>query len=171
MGQWSRGRILASVAGGPGINSRLSPVLTILYCGINDTPQGESNHIPAGETKDWDNQACKETSRREGTTLSGEKNKPKTLLLHRKRRSGVSWYFVFACGSRSRREKFLDQSPSIPDLTLLEVELLAFYRVSQNSQLLTRSEARTIHTASNHSLRQTQIHGRKGELRHTALNS
>ena len=170
MGQWSRGRILASVAGGPGINSRLSPVLTILYCGINDTPQGESNHIPAGEIKNWDNQDCKETSTQEGKIFSG-KSESKTLLLHRKRRSGVSWDVVFACGSRSRREKFLDQSPSIPDLTLLEVELLAFYRVSQNSQLLTRSEARTIHTASNHSLLQTQIHGRNSELRHIALNS
>ena len=171
MGQWSRGRILASEAGRSGINSRLSPFLTILYCGINDTPQGESNHIPAGETKNWDNQACKETSTREGTTLSGEKNEPKTPIIHRKSRGGVSWDVVFACGSCSLREKFLDQFPSIPDLTLLEVELLAFYRVSQNSQLLTRSEARTIHTASNHSLRQTKIHGRTSELRHTALTS
>ena len=146
------------------------PVLTNLYCGINDTPQGESNHIPAGETKNWDNEACKETSARQGTTLSGEKNESKTQLIHRKNRSGVSCAVVFAYGSRSRREKFLDQLLSIPDLTLLEVELLAFYRVSQNSQLLTRSEARTIHTASNHSIWQTQIHGRKSELRHTALN-
>ena len=83
----------------------------------------------------------------------------------------VSWAVVFTYGSRSRREKFLDQFSSIPDLTLLEVELLAFFRVSQNLQLLTRSEARTIHTASNHSLRQKQIYDRKSELRHTALNS
>ena len=60
---------------------------------------------------------------------------------------------------------------SITDLTLLEVELLASYRVSQNLHLLTRSEARTIHTASNHSPRHKQIRGKKSELRHTALNS
>ena len=149
----------------------MSPVLTILYCGTNDTRKGEWNHIPAGETKNWDNQACKETSTRDGTSLSGEKNKSRTQLIHRKSRSGVSCAVVLAYGSRSRREKFLDQFLSIPDLTLLEVELLASYRVNQNSQLLTRSEARTIHTASNHSLRQPQIHGRKSELRHTALNS
>ena len=129
---------------------------------MNDTPRGESNHIPAGETKNGDNQACKETSTREGTTLSGEKNESKTLILYRMTRSGVSWAVVFAYGSRSRREKLLDQFPSIPDLTLLEVELLAFYRVSQNLLLLTRSEAQTIHTASNHSLPQKQIHGNKG---------
>ena len=136
-----------------------------------DTPQGESNHIHAGETKNWDNQACKETSTREGITISGEKNKSKTPIIHRKSRSGVSSAVVFACGSRSRREKFLDQFPSIPDLTLLEVELLASYRVSQNLHLLTRSEARTIHTASSQSLRHKEIHGKKSELRHTALNS
>ena len=106
-----------------------------------------------------------------GQHYRDKKMNRKTQLLHRKSRSGVSVAVVFAYGSRSRREKFLDQFPSIPDLTLLEVELLAFYRVSQHSQLLTKSEARTIHTASNHSLRRTQIHGRKSELRHTALNS
>ena len=100
-----------------------------------------------------------------------KKNKLKTLKILRKSRSRVSWDVVFACGSRSRRESFLDQFLSIPDLTLLEVELLAFYRVSQHSQLLTKSEARTIDIASNHSLRRTQIHGRKSEFRHTALNS
>ena len=92
-----------------------------------------------------------------------KKNESKTLILHRKTRSGVSWAVVFAYGSRSRREKLFDQFPSIPDLTLLDVELLAFYRVSENLLLLTRSEARTIHTASNHSLRQKQIHGNKGK--------
>ena len=60
-----------------------------------------------------------------------KKNESKTLILHRKTRSGVSWAVVFAYGSRSRREKLFDQFPSIPDLTLLDVELLAFYRVSQ----------------------------------------
>ena len=55
----------------------------------------------------------------------------KTQLIHRKSWSGVSYAVVFAYGSHSRREKFLDQFLSIPDLTLLEVELLAFYRVSQ----------------------------------------
>ena len=60
-----------------------------------------------------------------------KKNESKTLILHRMTRSGVSWAVVFAYGSRSRREKLLDQFLSIPDLTLLEVELLAFYRVSQ----------------------------------------
>ena len=68
---------------------------------------------------------------RDGTTLSGGKSKSKTELIHRKSRSGVSWAAAFAYGSRSRREKFLDQFLSIPDLTLLEVELLAFYRKSQ----------------------------------------
>ena len=92
-----------------------------------------------------------------------KKNESKTLILHRKTRSGVSWAVVFAYGSRSRREKLFDQFPSIPDLTLLEVELLAFYRVSENLLLLTRSEARTIHIASNLSLRQKQIHGNKGK--------
>ena len=60
-----------------------------------------------------------------------EKKKSKTQLIHRKSRSGISCAVVFAYGSRSRREKFLDQFLSIPDLTLLEVELLAFYGVSQ----------------------------------------
>ena len=83
--------------------------------------------------------------------------------MQRKSRSGVNWAVALAYGSRSRREKLLDQFPSIPDLTLLEVELLAFYRVSQNLLLLTRSEARTIHTASNQSLRQKQSHGNKGK--------
>ena len=92
-----------------------------------------------------------------------KKNESKTLILHRKSRSGVSWAVVFAYGSRSRCEKFRDQFPSIPYLILLEVEILAFYTVSQNLHLLTRSEARTIHTASNHSLRQKQIHGNKGK--------
>ena len=67
--------------------------------------------------------------------------------------------------------EILDQLPSIPDLTLLEVELLAFYRVSQNLHLLTRSEARKIHTSRTHSLRQGQNHGKKRELKHTALKS
>ena len=58
-----------------------------------------------------------------------------------------------------------------PDLRVLEVELLAFYRVCQNLHLLTRSEARTIHAARNHSLRQGQIHRKKKELKHTALKS
>ena len=82
--------------------------------------------------------------------------------MQRKSWSGVNWAVVLAYGSRSRREKLLDQFPSIPDLTLFEVELLAFYRVSQNLLLLTRSEAQTIHTASNHSLPQKEIHGNKG---------
>ena len=56
-----------------------------------------------------------------------------------------------------------------PDLTVLEVELLAFYRVCQNLHLLTRSEARTIHTARKHSPGQGQIHGNKSELKHMAL--
>ena len=93
-----------------------------------------------------------------------KKNESKTLILHRKSRSGVSWAVVFAYGSRSRREKFWDQFPSIPYLTLLEVEILAFYTVSQNLHLLTRSEARTIHTASKNSLGHGQIHGTKKEL-------
>ena len=92
-----------------------------------------------------------------------KKNESKTLILHRKSRSGVSWAVVFAYGSRSRCEKFMDQFPSIPYLIILEVEILAVYTVSQNLHLLTRSEARTIHTASNHSLRQKQIHGNKGK--------
>ena len=92
-----------------------------------------------------------------------KKKESKTLILHRKRRSGVSWAAVFAYGCRSRREKFWDHFPSIPYLILLEVEILAFYTVSQNLHLLTRSEAQTIHTASNHSLRQKQIHGNKGK--------
>ena len=89
--------------------------------------------------------------------------------MQRKSRSRVSCAVVLAYGCRSRCEKLLDQFPSIPDRTFLEVELLAFYRVSQNVHLLTRSEARTIHNAGNQSLRQKQIHGRKSELRHTAL--
>ena len=48
---------------------------------------------------------------------------------------------------------------------------LNYWLSTQHSQLLTKSEARTIHTESNHSLRRTQIHGRKSELRHTALHS
>ena len=55
-----------------------------------------------------------------------------------------------------------------PDLRVLEVELLAFYRVCHNLQLLTRSEARTIHTARN-SPGQREIHGNKSELMHMAL--
>ena len=97
-----------------------------------------------------------------------KKNDPKTLILHRKSRSGVSWAVVFAYGSRSRCEKFLDQFPSIPYLILLEVEILAFYTVSQNLHLLTRSEARTIHTARKHSLGHGQSHGTKSELKHMA---
>ena len=92
-----------------------------------------------------------------------KKNESKTLILQRESRSGASWAVVFAYGSRSRCEKFMDQFPSIPYLILLEVEILAFYTVSQNLHLLTRSEAQTIHTASNHSLRQKQIHGNKGK--------
>ena len=83
----------------------------------------------------------------------------------------VSWAVVFAYGFRSRREKFLDQFLSIPDVTLLEVELLAFYTVSQNLHLLTRSEDRTIHTAMNHSLGHGEIHGDKCELEHMASKS
>ena len=100
-----------------------------------------------------------------------KKNESKTLILHRKSRSGVSWAVVFAYGSRSRCEKFLDQFPSIPYLILLEVEILAFYTVSQNLHLLTRSEARTIHTARKHSLGHGQSHGTKSELKHMASKS
>ena len=92
-----------------------------------------------------------------------KKIESKTLILQRNSRSGVSWAVVFAYGSRSRREKFLDQFPSISYLKLLEDEILAFYTVSQNLHLLTRSEARTIHTARNHSLREKRIHGNKGK--------
>ena len=56
-----------------------------------------------------------------------------------------------------------------PDLTVLEVELLDFYRECQTLHLLTRSEARTIHTARNHSPGQGQIHGNKSELKYMAL--
>ena len=156
----------------PGFNSRLSPVLTLLYCWINDTPRGESNLILVGENENCHNQAWKETSTREGTILSEEKNKSKTLILHWKSPSGVNWAVVLVYGSRSRREKFLDQFPSISDLTLLGVELLAFYRVSQNLHLLTRSEARTIHTARNHSLGHVQFHGNKSNQssRHQKVN-
>ena len=56
-----------------------------------------------------------------------------------------------------------------PDLTVLEVELLDFYRVCQNLHLLTRSEARTIHTARNHSPGQGQIHGNKSEIKYMVL--
>ena len=145
MGQWSRGLILASGARGPGFNSRLSPVLTILYCWINDTPQGESNLILSGEKKNWDNQARKETSMQEGTTFSG-KNESKKLIIHRKSRSGVKWAVVLAYPSTSRREKSRDQIRSIPDLTLLKVELLIINRVSQNL-LPHKSYSRTIQTA------------------------
>ena len=89
------------------------------------------------------------------------KNKSKTLIIHRKSQSRVSWAVILAYGSRSRRGTLLDRFPSIPDLTLLDVELLAFYRVSQNLHLLTRSEARTIHTSKNHSLGHGQNHGKK----------
>ena len=100
-----------------------------------------------------------------------KKKESKTLILHRKSRSGVSWAVVFAYGSRSRREKFWDQFPSIPYLTLLEVEILAFYTVSQNLHSLTRSEARTIHTASKNSLGHGQIHGTKKELKQMVSKS
>ena len=101
-----------------------------------------------------------------------KKNESKTLiLLHRKSRSGVSWAVVFAYGSRLRREKFWDQFPSIPNLTLLEVEKLAFYTVSQNLHSLTRSEARTIHTARKNSLGHGQIHGTKKELKQIVSKS
>ena len=83
----------------------------------------------------------------------------------------VSWAVVFAYGSRSRREKFLDHFLSIADLTRLEVELLAFYTVSQNLHLLTRSEDRTIHTARNHSIGHGEIHGNKSELMQMASKS
>ena len=95
-----------------------------------------------------------------------KKNESKTLILYRKRRSGVSWAVVFAYGCRSRREKFCDQFPSIPYLTLLEVEILAFYTVSQKLHLLTRSEARTIHTARKNSLGHGQTHGTTKEIKH-----
>ena len=100
-----------------------------------------------------------------------KKNESKTLILHRKSRSGVSWAVVFTYGSRSRREKFWDQFPSIPYLTLLELEILAFYTVSQNLHSLTRSEARTIHTASKNSLGHGQIHGTKKELKQMVSKS
>ena len=100
-----------------------------------------------------------------------KKNESKTLILHRKSRSGVSWAVVFAYGSRSRREKFWDQFPSIPYLTLLELEILAFYTVSQNLHSLTRSEARTIHTARKKSLGHGQIHGTKKELKQMVSKS
>ena len=100
-----------------------------------------------------------------------KKNESKTLILHRKSRSGVNWAAVCAYGSRSRREKFWDQFPSIPYLTLLEFEILAFYTVSQNLHLLTRSEARTIHTAKKNSLGHGQIHGTKKELKHMVSKS
>ena len=145
MGQWSRCLILASGARGPGFNSRLSPVLTILYRWINDTPQGESNLILSGENKNWDNQARKETSTQEGTTFSG-KNESKKLIKHRKSRSGVKWAVVLAYPSTPRREKSRDQIRSIPDLTLLKVELLIINRVSQNL-LPHKSYTRTIQTA------------------------
>ena len=100
-----------------------------------------------------------------------KKNESKTLILNRKSRSGVSWAFIFAYGSRSRCEKSLDQFPSIPYLILLEVEILAFYTVSQNLHSLTRSEARTIHTASKNSLGHGQIHGTKKELKQMVSKS
>ena len=121
--------ILAYGSRGRWFNSRLSPVLT-LNCWINDTPQGASNHLPAGENWNWENQAWKETSTQEGTIFSG-KNESKTLIFYRKSRSGVRWADVLAYASSSRREKSRDQFMSIPDLTLLEVELLIIYRVSQ----------------------------------------
>ena len=62
----------------------------------------------------------------------------------------------------------MDQFPSIPYLIILEVEILAFYTVSQNLHLLTRSEARTVHTARNNSLGHRQNHGKKSELKHMA---
>ena len=99
---------------------------------------------------------------RDGTTLSGEKSKSKTELIHRKSRSGVSWAVAFAYGSCSSREMFLDQFLSLPDLTLLEVELLAFCRVSQNL-LSHKTYTRTIQTARTDSLGQKQIHGNKGK--------
>ena len=99
------------------------------------------------------------------------KKKSKTIIIHRKSRSVVSWAVVFAYGSRSRREKFLDQFLSIADLTRLEVELLAFYTVSQNLHLLTRSEDRTIHTARIQSLGHGEIHGDKSELKHMSSKS
>ena len=56
-----------------------------------------------------------------------------------------------------------------PDLTILEVELLAFYGVCRNLDLLTRSEARTIHTARTHSPGQGKVHGNKSDKKNRAL--
>ena len=108
---------------------------------------------------------------KKGQHYREKKNESKTLILNRKSRSGVSWAVVFAYGSRSRCEKFLDQFPSFPYLILLGVEILAFYTVSQNLHLLTRSEARTTHTASKHCLGHGKIHGTKSELKHMASKS
>ena len=93
------------------------------------------------------------------------------MIIHRKSRSVVSWAVVFAYGSRSRRDKFLDQLLFIPALTFLEVEPLAFCTVSQKLHLRTRSEDRTIHTARNHSLGHGEIHGNKSELKQMASKS
>ena len=62
--------------------------------------------------------------------ISG-KNESKTPITYRKSRSGVRWAVVLAYASRLRREKSRDQFRSIPDLTLIQVELLIIYRVSQ----------------------------------------
>ena len=51
--------------------------------------------------------------------------------MQRKSRSGVRWAVVLANASSSRRGKFRDQFRSIPDPTLLKVELLIIYRVGQ----------------------------------------
>ena len=51
--------------------------------------------------------------------------------MQRKSRSGVRWAVVLAYASSSRRGKYHDQFRSIPDPTLLKVELLSIYRVSQ----------------------------------------
>ena len=51
--------------------------------------------------------------------------------MKRKSPSGISWDAVLAYASSSRRGKSRDQFRSIPNPTLLKVELLIIYRVSQ----------------------------------------
>ena len=69
--------------------------------------------------------------RRKKGKYSREKSESKTLINFRKSRSGVRWAVVLAYASSSRREKSRDQFRSIPDLTLLKVEFLIIYGVSQ----------------------------------------
>ena len=69
--------------------------------------------------------------RRKKRQYSPEKNESGTLKIYRKSRSGVRWAVVLAYASSSRREKSRDQFRSIPDLTLLKVEFLINYGVSQ----------------------------------------